>query len=216
MPERRTAQQLLEGAYALDTPDDNMAYYRDFAAVYDTAFAESLGYFYPQALARVFREAARQSDTPIADIGCGTGLVADALGLPREQIDGIDISPEMLAVARRKALYRALYQADLTASLDASPLPRDYGAVLSAGTFTLGHLGPDVLRELLRIARPGALFCIGVNSAHFRKQNFPAVLESMRSSAQISEPSFKVIRVYSASAHEHAGDTARILVYRKR
>lgn len=60
-----------------------------------------------------YRDAANTTDTPIADIGCGTVLVASALNFPREQIDGIDISVEMLGVAEQKQLYRSLFEADL-------------------------------------------------------------------------------------------------------
>ena len=35
---------LLAGAYALETPDQHVAYYRDFAQHYDQTFADGLGY----------------------------------------------------------------------------------------------------------------------------------------------------------------------------
>ena len=42
---------LLAGAYALETPDQHVAYYRDFAQHYDQTFADGLGYVYPLAIA---------------------------------------------------------------------------------------------------------------------------------------------------------------------
>jgi len=115
---KSAGQSLLENAYKLSTPKDNVDYYDAFASTYDTEFADALGYYYPAAIVATYRDAASQSDTPIADIGCGTGLVATALNLPREQVDGIDISPEMLGIAEKKQLYRSLYKVDLTKSLD--------------------------------------------------------------------------------------------------
>lgn len=164
MVKKSAGQTLLENAYKLSTPDDIAEYYNAFASTDDMEFASELGWHYPTAIAEVYPDACTSTDTPIADIGCGTGLVASALGFPRKQIDGIDISAEMLRIAEEKQLYRTLYEIDLTKSLDL--IVNDYKAVLSAGTFTSGHLGPEPLVALLDIARTDALFVIGVKK-HF-------------------------------------------------
>ena len=216
--------RLLEGAYAVKTVEDNIEYYRDFADIYDTEFADNMGYVYPAVIAEVFAHHRKPSDAPIADIGCGTGLVASVLRTHNInqnkndllEIDGIDISKEMLNAAREKNLYSALYQADLTQSL--SHLPGNYGAVLSAGTFTFGHLGPDILPDLLQIGRTDTLYCIGVNSVHFEAQGFSSVLDSMVQKSLISQPVSEVRKIYdqqNASDISHADDTARIMVYRQ-
>jgi predicted TPR repeat methyltransferase len=90
----------------------------------------------------------------------------------------MDISPEMLGIARARGLYRRLYEIDLTGPLD--KVSGQYGAVLSAGTFTHGHLGPGPLRCLLEIAHPGGLFIIGINRAHYEKEGFREALDAMR------------------------------------
>ncbi|MEM7440336.1 MAG: methyltransferase domain-containing protein [Pseudomonadota bacterium] len=154
MTDKKTATELLEGAYRIATPADNLDYYADFADVYDRDFAGAMGYIYPRALAERFQAHAGTEDVPVADIGCGTGLVAEALGLPARDIEGFDISPEMLAKAQDKGLYAALHEADLTAPMGMEPR---FGALVSAGTFTHGHLGPAPLENTLQLARPGAL-----------------------------------------------------------
>lgn len=205
---------LLDGAYALRSAQDNIEYYRNFAPVYDEQFVDGLGYSYPSALAEVYRSYGNNTDMPVADIGCGTGLVAAELDLGREQIDGVDISADMLAVASEKALYRNLYQVDLKATLES--LPGDYGAVVSAGTFTFGHLGPETLPELLKIGRARALYCIGVNSKYFEEEGFIDVLNQLASSNKITRPVFTQQKIYSDKESQHAGDTATVIVYRKR
>ncbi len=207
------AEKLLKGAYRLQTPEDNVSYYRTFAADYDGVFVNDMGYVYAKAVAACYRRHAADADVPIADIGCGTGAVAEALD-PVPQIDGFDISAEMIDVARAKGIYRAFYEVDLTADLD--PLPNGYGAVLSAGTFTHGHLGPDALESLLRIGRPGSLFCIGINSAHFEKQGFGRLLDALAEAGSITAPEFETVRIYRTEDGEHAGDTAEIVVFRLR
>jgi SAM-dependent methyltransferase len=211
MPPKAPGQSILENAYRLATPGDNAAYYDVFAPTYDTDFVAQMGYQYPKAIADAYRRAATANDTPIVDIGCGTGLVAAELALPDAAIDGMDISPEMLAVAGQKALYRSLGIVDLTGPL----APDTYGAVLSSGTFTHGHLGPQPLRGLLTIARPGALFIIGVNQHHFKAQNFAAVLDAMVAAGAITPVKLNTINIYSNPGHDHSNDRALIVKYRK-
>ena len=79
MTRNSAGQSLLENAYKLSTPEDNEEYYNAFASTYDLEFADELGWHYPAAIAEIYREAGTTIDLPIADIGCGTGLVASAL-----------------------------------------------------------------------------------------------------------------------------------------
>jgi len=210
---KSAGQSLLENAYKLSTPEDNVDYYDAFASSYDAEFADALGYSYPAAIVAIYRDAASQSDTPIADIGCGTGLVATALNFPREQVDGIDISSEMLGIAKEKQLYRSLYKVDLTKSLD--KIANDYGAVLSAGTFTSGHLGPEPLESLLGIARANALFVIGVKKAYFLEAGFEPFLRNLEKGGLINGLQIAEVPVYADVGHDHSDDTAFVLVYRK-
>lgn len=213
MPDQSAGQSGLENAYALQSPDDNRAYYAGFAATYDTDFAQGMGWDYPRAIARIWHAHATASDLPVADIGCGTGYVAAELGLPPDAIDGMDISPEMLAIARGKGNYRTLSEVDLTGPMDA--LAADYGSVVSAGTFTHGHLGPEPLAALLGIARPGALFVIGVNEQHFKARDFSPMLEQLVRDNRIDPPQIEAVRIYSRTDHSHSDDLALVLRYRK-
>ncbi len=213
MIKKSAGQSLLENAYKLSTSEDNVDYYNAFASSYDTDFADALGYHYPAAIAAAYRDAATATDIPIADIGCGTGLVASALNFPRGQVDGIDISPEMLRVSEEKQLYRSLYNADLSKELDV--IANDYGAVLSAGTFTSGHLGPEPLESLLGIARAHALFVIGVKKAFFQEAEFEPVLRDLEARGLITGLRVAEVPMYAKAGHDHSADTAFALIYRK-
>jgi predicted TPR repeat methyltransferase len=213
MTKKPTGQDILENAYKLSTPADNIDYYRQFAPFYDADFVEHMGYHYPRVLAETYRKSARATDVPIADIGCGTGLVAAELGIQPADIDGMDISPEMLGIARERGLYRDLYEIDLTGPLDM--ISGEYGAVLSAGTFTHGHLGPGPLSNLLEIARPGGLFIIGVNRVHYEKEGFREVVGVMKRDRKISHVEIDEVNIYSKVGHDHSGDRALIIQYRK-
>jgi predicted TPR repeat methyltransferase len=124
-------------AYGLKTPADHVRFYDAWSVTYDDDFASASGYLPPGEVGRTFRDLAGLNDSPIADIGCGTGLVGTALGLAA--VDGFDISPGMLAAAARTGWYRNLFTADLTEA--ELPVAAAYGGIVSSGTFTRGHLG---------------------------------------------------------------------------
>lgn len=93
-------------------------------------------------------------DARILDAGAGTGLLGVALverGFLR--LDALDLSPAMLAVAERKAVYGTLLEARLG---DPLPLESDaYDAVVACGVLTTGHAPASCLDELIRVTRPG-------------------------------------------------------------
>ncbi|MBC6441751.1 MAG: methyltransferase domain-containing protein [Rhodobacteraceae bacterium] len=211
MADRKTAAELLKGAYRITTPEDNVTYYADFAKVYDSDFAAPMGYIYPRAVAEQYRAHAGPEDVPVADIGCGTGLVAEALGLSAANIEGFDISPEMLAKARDKGLYAVLHEADLTRPPEIKPR---FGALVSAGTFTRGHLGPEPLEYALNLARPGALAVIGVNVEHFEAKGFGPMLEQLETAGRIRDVRREQAAYYEGNDTDYAGDEAHILVFR--
>jgi SAM-dependent methyltransferase len=203
----------LDAAYSLDTPEDSIDLYRNWAATYDTDFAVEMDYVYPAAVAAVFAEYAGVQDAPVLDVGAGTGLVGAALSANGQwQIDGLDISAEMLAVAMGKGAYRAVHVADLTGAID---LPDgQYGGVISAGTFTHGHVGPQAFDELLRLAAPNALFVIGINAAVYKDQGFEAKFRDLAD--QIVD--FMVLErlIYGDKTKpDHKDDIALVAVFRK-
>lgn len=206
----KDGNRLLERAYELGAPETHIGFYRDFADSYDTTFASGLGYIYPAAIVASLATQNRQ-EGGILDIGCGTGLVATAIrkANPVAVIDGVDISPEMLEKAREKGDYRELMQADLTS--DFSHIRTDYAAIVSAGTFTYGHLGPELIPDLLALCRPGAVAALGVNSGFFAEQGGQAVLDALHAAGRIAQVRVDEVPIYDGRDMAHAGDTALIL-----
>lgn len=201
----------LEKAYAIKTPGDAINLYGDWATTYDRGFAEALGYIAPREIATCFADNATTADQPVLDIGAGTGLIASQL--ENWTIDGIDISEPMLNIAASKGLYRERIVADLTKPLDmASGL---YSGFVSSGTFTHGHVGPGCLEELLRIARPEALFCLGTNAAAFDQVGFGSAFALLVASEKITPITFKVIPLYEGADHSHAKDQGLVAIFRK-
>lgn len=203
----------LDAAYSLESPDDNKRLYRDWAATYDSEFLAQSGYRYGQLIADAFTQAGGRG--PVLDAGCGTGLLGTFLPADIE-IDGADISAEMLAAARSKKRYRALYEVDLT-----QPLPfgdGSYSGLTSSGTFTHGHVGPTALDELVRVMRDGAVGAITSNSAFYETAGFAAKFDALHKRGLITQPALREERIYDKAANPpegHENDMAYIIVFRR-
>ncbi|MCA3437488.1 MAG: class I SAM-dependent methyltransferase [Rhodobacter sp.] len=204
----------LHAAFALRTPEDCLRLYRDWAASYDAGFAAGMDYRLPAHVAAAF--VAGGGTGPVLDVGAGTGLVGAALrGLGwTGQIDGADLSPQMLDQAREKQVYRDLIEADITRPL---PLPGGYNGVVSSGTFTHGHVGPDAFGPMLAVAAPGALFALSVNLRVWAAAGFEPALAAL--AGQLRDMQRIEVDIYGAAAArldpDHAADRAMIVLFRK-
>lgn len=149
----------LSSAYAATTTAEVARTYDGWAATYDAEMA-TLGYRHPTiCLALLARHL--PPGGPVLDAGVGTGLMGEWLKLTGyTPLEGIDLSPGMLAVAAGKGAYDRLAEADLTARLPFEDA-RFAGCVCS-GVFTTGHVGAEGLDELLRVLRPGGVLVLTV------------------------------------------------------
>ena len=152
----------LGAVYQAGAPEEVAALYDDWAATYDAEMARA-GYRHPAVgLALLARHAPRGTG-PVLDAGCGTGLLGDWLGiLGFAPVEGLDLSPGMLAVARAKGAYAALHHCALGRALPFSD--GHFAATICTGVFTTGHVGAEGLPELVRITRKGGALVITVKS----------------------------------------------------
>ena len=133
-----------------------------YAARFEEALVGRLGYRAPAVLAAAIAAVApgRRFRHGL-DLGCGTGLMAEALAGSVDRLDGVDLSAAMIAVAARKGLYATLEVGDVTAALAARP-PAALDLVIAADVFCyLGDLAP-VVAAAARAAAPGAIFAFTV------------------------------------------------------
>lgn len=205
----------LEGALALTGAEACLAYYRDWAERYDAGFAAGMEYLLPAHVAAAFMAAGGQG--PVLDVGAGTGLLAERLrGMGfADEIDAVDFSPEMLHQAGQKGIYRLLMQADITQPL---PLAPQYRGVVSSGTFTAGHVGPEALPVLLSIAARGAQFALSVNHRVWRAAGFDTALTALEAAGRITALQVIEVQVYGAAAlaqdARHGEDRAQVVLFR--
>ncbi len=111
--------------------------------------------------AALVREVVAARPRDLLDVATGTGALPLALlarGLPSGRLAGVDLSPAMLAVARRKLAARGWADRADLAVADAASLPF-LDASFDTATLAFGIRNfPDphgALRELARVLRPG-------------------------------------------------------------
>ncbi len=200
----------LDEAYEINGPEEARRLYGDWAETYDDSFGAAWGYIAPREIAAILRSEIAPT-AEILDIGAGTGLVSEHLrGLT---VDALDITPEMLRIAEPKGLYRRLMLGDLTATLD---IPDgSYDAIVSCGTFTHGHVGPECFPELLRITRPGAVFACGTIGPVLDGAGFGSALARLVALGRITPIAWRDIPIYEGVDHPHKDDRGLVMVFRR-
>ena len=90
----------LSQSYNLDSVADTQTYYSDWAATYDAEIIAN-GYATPQRCADALASVTPNKNLNVLDIGCGTGISGKKLSeVGLNSIDGCDINPEMLKIAK--------------------------------------------------------------------------------------------------------------------
>ncbi len=144
----------------------------------------------------------RDFDARILDAGCGTGNMAQILQqMGYRNIDGLDPSAGMLAVARNKALYIELHQLYLDSKVD---LPdASYDAVVAAGVLTHGHAPPESLDGIVRLTRDGGVILFSLSQIAYDDMGFKekiAELDQAGSWRKLDQSN--LFRTYPFSAKE--------------
>ena len=183
MPRERSWTRV-ERARGLASPAEAKALYRDWASRYDSDVYGEIKVTGTARIAALLASHLTDRSAGIVDLGCGTGAAgAELKRAGFVHIDGLDLSPEMLAVARSKAIYRHLFAADLLAPLAIAG--GAYDAAISAGTFTTGHVGAAAMPEVNRIVRPQGLIACVVAHSFWQAGGFAAMLQELTEAGRL-------------------------------
>ena len=112
-----------------------------YAAYYDVHLTQRLEYTVPQKIVDVLQLTfPTLSDLTVVDLGCGTGLLGELLEPFSKKSVGVDLSENMLSIAREKNCYHELICADI---VDALPRFSSIDLISAADVFAyLGDLDP--------------------------------------------------------------------------
>ena len=134
------------------------ALFDEYAPRFERSLLVGLGYRGPELLLRAI-EAVRDPEASfgaVLDLGCGTGLVGERLRARSRWIEGVDLSPAMVAQAAGKAVYDALHVAELCGHLAGES--RRFDLVTAADVLIyLGDLEPFLAAAADRLAESGLL-----------------------------------------------------------
>lgn len=152
------SQENLEKVYSARDLDELKASYASWAEQYDRDVM-AMGYQVPGLVAGMTARHVPQSAGPILDCGAGTGLVGLLLaGLRYDDVAAMDMSEDMLALARGRGCYSDVRRGVLGERLDYSD--DHFAAIIAAGVFTRGHAPAGAYEEIARILRPGGFFIV--------------------------------------------------------
>lgn len=137
-----------------------------FAQVADDWDALRAGYFSDAVREAAIVAAFLRPEMVVADVGCGTGFMAEGLARRVRQVLALDASSAMLRVARAK---RASYANIAWCQAEGERLPLDDASVDAVFANMFLHHCPDpgaAIREMVRVLRPGGRLLITDLEAH--------------------------------------------------
>ncbi|NEQ39816.1 MAG: class I SAM-dependent methyltransferase [Okeania sp. SIO3I5] len=129
---------------------------------------------------------ASNKNIEILDAGCGTGLVGIVLKAKGyHHVDGSDLSEGMVEKARSTGAYNVLESGiDLT-KINKAYEDNQYDATVCCGVFTLGHVPPTALSELIRITKPGGWVVVSTRKSYYDSTNFQEVCDRYQQEGKV-------------------------------
>jgi predicted TPR repeat methyltransferase len=155
---------------SLSPKSNNIQIYNEWAKTYDN-YVDSLDYMGPKNIVKSLHELIKNQKkyVQILDFGCGTGKIGEEL---KKQIsnyynlEGIDISQNMLKFAEKKNVYNKLTCLDLTKE----SYNNKYDIILSSGVFLEGHVNISNINKLYKLLNKNGLLLFTIRET-FKDNN---------------------------------------------
>lgn len=136
----------------------------DYADRFETALVEDLGYRAPWLIADLIEKSRPNAHfVRGADLGCGTGLMADALRGRVDYFAGCDLSPEMITRAKSDERYQRLAVSDAAAFLTSAG--DSYDLVTAADVLVYVGALHELFGAVAARLLPNGLFAFTVEEA---------------------------------------------------
>ena len=116
---------------------------------------------------RVLDAAAVRDGTRLLDVGCGSGLLAELAAARGSQVAGVDITPELLAIARERVPAGDFRDADMSVL----PFPDgSFDAVTGVNSFQFAPDPAQAFAAAAQVLRPGGRLVAAVFAEPERNQ----------------------------------------------
>ena len=149
----------------------------------------------------------KDKEAKILDAGCGTGLVGDILHSKKyKNIVGVDFSKEMLNRALKKNVYESLSLCDLTQKIEFED--SSFDAIVCAGTFTCGHVGPEALNEMIRITKNAGYISFTVRKQEWEASPYEKIIKELELSKL-----WQQVERYTSKYNTQEGVTCQLCLY---
>lgn len=133
-----------------------------YADQFDHHLQNELGYRAPFDIVRLLdQHVPEQHGWRVLDLGCGTGLVAEALAGRAQSLVGVDLSEKMLRRARERGDYTHLACADVLQHLQQAE-SGSADTVIATDVFIYVGKIDEVVAQTHRLLSPGGLFAFTV------------------------------------------------------
>ena len=187
-----------------------------YAPRFEAHLTGTLGYCAPALIAEAMSAAAPGRRFASAlDIGCGDGLMGEALRDRVDHLTGVDLSPAMIAKARERGGYDALVVGDAMALLRRQPLATFDLVVAADSLVYIGDLAP-LFAAVATALTTDALIAFSVESCGGEGFNLSASMRFAHSRAYVEatarESGLSMLLIGSASIRREAGRDAPGLI----
>ena len=111
-------------------------------------------------------------DLDVLDLGCGTGLCGELISnyVKYGTLIGVDLSPNMLAVANDKNVYNQLVEADLLSYCNEGHSLCD--VVIAADVFTYFGALEDIVESISRRLKTGGRFVFSISENNISNDDY--------------------------------------------
>ena len=162
--------------------NDSRELYASWASTYDNEVQKN-GYATPERVANALKDIVTNQSELILDYGCGTGLSGFALqAVGFANIDGLDVSQEMVTLAEKKSIYKTLTVFDPSTKI---PVQADqYKIITAIGVIGAGAAPLEVFDNLFSLLPPNGLFAFSFNDHTLSDPNYEEKVNQCLSSGQ--------------------------------
>ena len=175
------AKSFLKHVYSGDT-NDSRELYASWAATYDDEVQKN-GYVTPKRIANALKDVVTDQSDFILDYGCGTGLSGYALqSVGFENIDGLDVSKEMVMLAEEKSIYRNLKVFDPSTEIPIHS--HKYKIITAIGVIGAGAAPLQVFDSLFALLPQNGLFAFSFNDHTLNDPNYEQKVDNYLSSGR--------------------------------
>ncbi len=189
-----------------------MPVFDKIAHEYDQWYNTKLGNFADKVEKDLaFRLFTPEKGMKVLDVGCGTGLFSMRLAEMGCKVTGVDVSKEMLAIAREKAKKENL-EIDFRAMdvYDLDFADESFDAVLSMATFEFVKSPKEAYYEMFRVLRKDGKMLIGTINRDSRWGKL-YMSNSIRENSVFKYADFKTIEEIKNLDHKNVKDWGECL-----